>query len=302
MATSSTIRVEIISREEFWRDAVLVEWEHQHPERKLIAQGGDSYLIEKDWFEDLDRIARDCFSTVVLAPANPARRSWFRRFVPLAMASMILLACVQGDAQSKWQVLFDGKSTAAWRGFRREAFPSKCWIVENASIKTVAGCDSSDQVDIITKNKYRNFELEFEWRVSPGANSGVIYLVSEDEDQTWRTGPEFQVLDDDKHPDGKNPKTSAGSLFALIAPANKTLRPVGEFNRARVIVNNGHVEHWLNGKKVLEYQLGSESLTSAISASKFKDFRQFAKISEGYIAFQYHGGDVWFRNIRVRSR
>jgi hypothetical protein len=297
----SKIRVEIVSREAFWRDAVIVEWEHQHPDRKLIAQGNDSYLIEKEWFDELDRIARDCFSTVVLAPANPERRSWFRRFVPLPLA-LLVLAGGQGIAQSKWQVLFDGKSTASWRGFRRDTFPSKCWTIDNGSLKTVAGCDKSDQIDIITKNKYRNFELEFEWRVSPGANSGVIYLVSEDEDQTWRTGPEFQVLDDDKHADGKNPKTSAGSLFALIAPANKTLRPVGEFNRARVIVNKGHVEHWLNGKKVLEYDLGSESLASAISASKFKDFRQFAKVSEGYIAFQYHGDEVWFRNIRVRSK
>jgi Domain of Unknown Function (DUF1080) len=204
-------------------------------------------------------------------------------------------------AKPKWQVLFDGKSTASWRGFRRQTFPEKCWVVESGSLKTVAGCDKSDQIDIITRNKYKNFEFEVEWRVAPGANSGIIYLVLEDEDQTWKTGPEMQVLDDDKHPDGKIPKTSAGSLFDLIAPSNKTLRPVGEYNQARLVVKNGHVEHWLNGKKVLEYDLASDNLASLIAQSKFKNFHQFARMSEGHIALQFHGDNVWYRNVRVRE-
>jgi hypothetical protein len=205
------------------------------------------------------------------------------------------------SAKPKWQILFDGKSTASWRGFRRQSFPEKCWVLENRSLKTVAGCDKSDQVDIITRSKYKNFELELEWRVGPGANSGIIYLVSEDEDQTWKTGPEMQVLDDEKHPDGKLPTTSAGSLFALIAPTNKTLRPVGEYNQARLVVRNGHVEHWLNGRKILEYDLVSDNLASLIAQSKFKSFPQFARLSEGHIALQFHGDEVWYRNVRVRE-
>jgi hypothetical protein len=226
-----------------------------------------------------------------------------QRLFSLSLAVILLLltpSVASVTAKSKWQVLFDGKSTEAWRGFRRESFPTKCWVVEDQSLKTVKGCDRSEQVDIITKNKYRNFELELEWRVAPGANSGIIYLVSEDEDQTWKTGPEMQVLDDEKHADGKIPKTSAGSLFDLIAPSNKFLRPVGEYNRARVVVNNGHVEHWLNGKKVLEYELASEQFASSIKQSKFKNYAQFARIVEGHIALQFHGDDVWFRKIRVR--
>jgi 3-keto-disaccharide hydrolase len=211
------------------------------------------------------------------------------------------LASGVATAKPKWQVLFDGKTTASWRGFRRQTFPEKCWVIESESLKTVAGCDKSDQIDILTLNKYKNFEFELEWRVDPGANSGIIYLVSEDEDQTWKTGPEMQVLDDDKHPDGKIPKTSAGSLFALIAPANKTLRPVGEYNQARLVVRNGHVEHWLNGKKVLEYDLASDNLASLIAQSKFKTFHQFARMSEGHIALQFHGDNVWYRNVRVRE-
>jgi 3-keto-disaccharide hydrolase len=216
---------------------------------------------------------------------------------------VFLLSLDSGVAVAKptWQVLFDGKSTASWRGFRRQAFPEKCWVVESGSLKTVAGCDKSDQIDIITRNKYKNFEFEVEWRVAPGANSGIIYLVSEDEDQTWKTGPEMQVLDDDKHPDGKIPKTSAGSLFDLIAPSNKTLRPVGEYNQARLVLRNGHVEHWLNGKKVLEYDLASDNLATLIAQSKFKNFHQFARLSEGHIALQFHGDNVWYRNVRVRE-
>jgi hypothetical protein len=217
----------------------------------------------------------------------------------LLICGMLLCFSTVG-AKPKWKVLFDGKSTAEWRGFRRDTFPSKCWVIEGDAIKTVGGCDKADQVDIVTKDKYQNFELEVEWRVAPGANSGIIYLLSEDQDQTWKTGPEMQVLDDDKHPDGKKPSTSAGSVFDIIAPANKTLRPIGEYNQARVVVNNGHVEHWLNGKKVLHYDLGSSTLKDLIAKSKFKTFPRFALNTEGLIALQYHGDDVWFRKVRIR--
>ena len=175
----------------------------------------------------------------------------------------------------------------------------ECWQ-RKGSIKTVGGCDKSDQVDIVTKQKYRNFELELEWRVAPGANSGIVYLISEDQDQTWKTGPEMQVLDDDKHPDGKKPSTSAGSLFDLIAPGTKSLKPVGEYNKSRVVINEGHVEHWLNERKILEYDLGSVMFKELVAKSKFKGFPRFALNSEGLIALQYHGDDVWYRKIRIR--
>ncbi len=217
----------------------------------------------------------------------------------VVMLLLMLTSLAQG--KPKWRVLFDGKSTTEWRGFRRESFPEKCWQIENGSLKTVAGCDKSDQVDIVTKEKYHNFELELEWRVAPGANSGIIYLTSEDQNETWRTGLEMQVLDDEKHPDGKKPSTSAGSLFDLIAPMNKTVRPVGKYNKARLVINNGRVEHWLNGNKVLEYDLGSVALKDLIAKSKFKSFPRFALNSEGFIALQYHGDDVWYRKIRIRS-
>src|SRR5258705_5428748 len=204
-------------------------------------------------------------------------------------------------AKPKWKVLFAGKSTDAWRGFRRDYFPSKCWAIEKGSLRTIAGCDEGDRIDLVTKDKYQNFEIELEWRVAPGSNSGIVYLVSEDEDQTWKTGLEMQVLDDEKHADGKNPKTSAGALFGLIAPTNKSLRPVGQYNKARILIRNSRVEHWLNGRQILEYDLGSDTLNSLVAQSKFKDYPRFARNKEGYVALQYHGDEVWYRNIRIRA-
>jgi hypothetical protein len=221
--------------------------------------------------------------------------------VPFTLFFFLILNAGNATAKAKWQVLFDGKSTDSWRGFRRDSFPSKCWTVEGGELRTIKDCDKADQVDIITKDKYQNFELELEWRVSTGGNSGIIYLVSEDENETWKTGPEMQVLDDEKHADGKNPKTSAGALYGLIAPTNKTLKHVGDYNRVRLVVRNGHVQHWLNGKKVVEYDLGSDTLKSLIAQSKFKDYPRFAQNREGYIALQHHGDEVWYRNIRVKT-
>jgi Domain of Unknown Function (DUF1080) len=218
------------------------------------------------------------------------------------LAGLLLMlaisSCPTLAKKGKWKILFDGKSTDAWRGFRQDSFPNKTWKVEDGTLRTIVGSESRD---IITKEKYRDFELELEWKIAPGGNSGIIYLVSEDFDQTWNTGPEMQVLDDAKHSDGKEPKTSAGALYGLIAPSNKVLQPVGQWNKVRLIVHNGHVEHRLNGKKVLDYDLGSDQLKHLIAISKFKDFPRFAQNREGCVALQYHGDEVWYRKIRIRS-
>ena len=164
--------------------------------------------------------------------------------------------CARRCEKGKWKTLFDGKSTAAWRGYKQESFPDKVWKIESGTLRTIVGGESRD---IITREKFGDFALELEWKISAGGNSGIIYLVSEDFDSTYKTGPEMQVLDDSKHNDGKNPKTSAGSLYGLIAPVNKVLAPVGQWNKMRVVVKSGHVEHWLNGRRVVSYELGAKS-------------------------------------------
>ena len=216
----------------------------------------------------------------------------------LVLTALLVCVAVEASAKSGWKVLFNGKSTDAWRGYKRDSFPDKGWVIDGGALKTVVG---GDRVDLISKDKYQNYELELEWRVSPGGNSGVIYNVAEDLAEPWHTGPEMQVLDDSKHVDGKNPKTTAGSLYALIAPANATLRPVGGFNKARLVVRGNHVEHWLNGKKVVEYEQGSDAVKRLIGESKFKEFPRFAGERGGHIVLQHHGEEAWFRNIRIRE-
>jgi hypothetical protein len=218
----------------------------------------------------------------------------------LATMSLVslFLGCTSLLAEGEWIVLFDGKSKDAWRGYQRNEFPDKGWEVDRGAFKTIVG---GDQVDLVTKQKFRNFELELEWKVSPGGNGGIFYRAGEEDKEIWHSAPEIQVLDDDKHGDGKNPKTSAGSLYALVAPVGKRLRPVGEFNHFRLVLNKNHGEHWLNGVKIAEYELDSPELGELIAHSKFKGLPHFTKLREGSIGIQHHGQEVWYRNIRVRE-
>lgn len=222
-------------------------------------------------------------------------KTMMRRITALVGAFLLLGAA----PEPAWEVLFDGKGTQQWRAYRGKEFPAKGWSVDAEGLR----CHSKGGGgDIVTREQYGNFELEFEWKVSSGANSGVMYRVREDRGASYETGPEYQVLDDARHPDGKNPKTSAGSLYALIAadPA-KELRPVGQWNQARIVLDGSRAEHWLNGKKVVAYQWGSPEIQSMIATSKFKDWSGFARQTAGHICFQDHGDDVWFRNIRIRK-
>jgi hypothetical protein len=208
----------------------------------------------------------------------------------------LLVSGVGARAQERWIVLFDGRSTGAWRAYRQQAFPDRGWTVENGALRAVAGAGT----DIVTKETFGDFELELEWRVSPGGNSGVFYRVTETGAAIWETSPESQVLDDAKHPDGRAPRTSAGSLYGLLAPVGKTLAPVGEWNRLRIVARGALVEHWLNGVRVVRYEQGSAPLARAIARSKFATYRTFGAAREGHVGLQHHGDDVWFRNVRIR--
>jgi hypothetical protein len=210
----------------------------------------------------------------------------------------VFLASTSILADGNWIVLFDGKSKDAWRGYQRKEFPDKGWVVDDGAFKTIVG---GEHVDLVTKQKFGNFELELEWKVSPGGNGGIFYRASEDDKEIWHSAPEIQVLDDDRHGDGRNPRTSAGSLYALVAPVGKKLRPVGEFNRFKLVLRGNHGEHWLNGVKVVEYDLDSAEIRGLIAQSKFRDIPGFARFSEGHIGIQHHGQEVWYRNIRVRE-
>ena len=196
-----------------------------------------------------------------------------------------------------WLVLFDGGSTEALRGYGRDEFPADRWVVDDGALRAIPG----PGVDLVTRETYADFELEFEWKVAPGGNSGVIYRVAETDDPAWATGPEYQVLDDESHPDGRDPRTSAGALYGLRAPGpTKRLEPVGGFNRGRIVIRDGHVEHWLNGELVVEYEWDGADIRAEIDRSKFAGLAGFMRQASGHIAFQHHGEEAWLRAMRIR--
>jgi hypothetical protein len=197
-----------------------------------------------------------------------------------------------------WVVLFDGSGDPALRAYGGASFPVGPWRVESGALRAVPGTG----VDLVTDDAYGDFELEFAWRVSAGGNSGVMYRVVESGEPAWTTGPEYQVLDDDRHPDGRRPETSATALYDLAAPsADKRLRPVGDYNDGRIIVRGKVVEHWLNGARVLTYTWGGQDIVARIRASKFANLPTFMAAASGRIVFQHHGEEAWFRDIRIRE-
>jgi len=246
-------------------------------------------------------------------------------FRPLAPVLLLFTACADGmstGAESTaadtegWVSLFDGETFAGWRGLGRESIPAAHWVVENGTIHKVASGDVEtaddgqplEGGDILTEAVWLDFELVLEWKVARGANSGVKYNVSEPMStahppRNAALGFEYQILDDDLHPDALNgPNRTTAALYDLIEPAaDKGVRPVGEWNEARVVLVGSRGEHWLNGHKVLDFDLESEDFAQRFAASKYLPIESFATRRPGHIVLQDHGDDVWFRNLRIRS-
>jgi hypothetical protein len=193
-----------------------------------------------------------------------------------------------------WRALFDGKTTTGWRGYQRSDMPAGWTVVDSALTRTGEGGD------IITTDQFANFELALEWKVAPAANSGVMYRVVEGPRQTYMSGPEMQVLDDERHADGKTRLTAAGSAYGLYPSPAGVVRPAGEWNSVRILVDGNHVEHWLNGSKVVTYELGSPDWEQRVKDSKFVEWPTYGRAKSGHIALQDHGDWVAFRNIKIR--
>lgn len=216
-----------------------------------------------------------------------------------------------------WQLLFDGKTTKGWRGINREGFPEKGWQVRNGELWAEAnqGEESGNGGDIVTLQQFSDFELQWEWKMMDrGGNSGVKYFVQDgvsskslDYNEKYGFGLEYQVLDDANHPWMLEGKMEAGdyrtvsALYELYAPKNKKLMPLGTFNKSRIVVKGDHVEHWLNGVKVLEYERGSNDFRERVKQSKFRDIPNFGELEKGHILLQDHGSRVAYRNIKIRE-
>jgi len=229
-----------------------------------------------------------------------SREAAARALVCLAVfIAVSATALSAADAKAgEWRPLFDGKTTAGWRGYKSPDVPAG-WAVQDGVLikdgKTRSG-------DLVTKDQYGDFELEFDWKLAPGGNAGVLYRGTEEYDHIYWSAPEYQLLDDAAHADGKNRLTSAGSAYALYPPPAGVVKPAGEWNSSRIVARGPHVEHWLNGKKVVEYELWSPDWEGKVKASKFKDWPNYGRAKKGYIAIQGdHEGELALRNIRIRE-
>ena len=215
------------------------------------------------------------------------------------------------EKEEGWKLLFDGKSTDGWRGYLKDSFPEKGWIIEDGALKVQgAGTgEAGNGGDIIFDEEFKDFELSLEWKISEGGNSGIFYLAEEIEGEPiFTSAPEMQILDNDRHPDaklGKDGNRKAGSLYDLIPARPQNAKPVGEWNKVSILVYRGTVVHTQNGENVVEYHLWTDEWKEMIKDSKFKDWKSFLNAGgddkKGYIGLQDHGDDVWFRNIKIKE-
>ena len=197
-----------------------------------------------------------------------------------------------------WKLIFDGRTTTGWRAYKKTAMPDKGWKVEDGLLKKVAGQKGGD---IVTERTFHDFEFAWEWKVAPGGNNGVKYFVTEE--RAGAPGHEYQMIDDLGHPDGKlGAKRQTASFYDVLPPsAEKKLNPPGEWNASRIVVRGNHVEHWLNGAKALEYELGSDAVKAGVAASKFKNAPKFGDKIDGHLMLTDHADECFFRNLKVRE-
>lgn len=215
----------------------------------------------------------------------------------------------QAEIDEGWVLLFDGTTSEGWRGYKKDHFPNG-WKIVDGSIHCIGSgrgeAGAKEGGDIIYDKEFQNFTLSLEWKISEGGNSGIFYLGQEELDYIWKTAPEMQVLDNEKHPDanmGKDGNRQAGSLYDLIPAKPQNAKPVGEWNQVEITVYKGTVVHKQNGETVVEYHLWTPEWNEMVAGSKFPGLNEnWAEVaSKGYFGLQDHGDDVWFRNIKIKE-
>lgn len=204
------------------------------------------------------------------------------------------------DEQAEgWTLLFTGKTLSGWHGYQNK--PTDAWEVSDGTLHCNGHKENAAHTDLVTDGEYESFELSIQWKISPASNSGIMFHVNEKYPYTSSSGPEYQIIDDKGWPGTLEPWQHTGCNYAMQVPEDSVpVRPVGEWNTTKIIVDSSHVEHWLNGKKLLEYTMWSPEWYKQKAAGKWKDDAEYGKFKTGHIALQYHGGDIWFRNIKLK--
>jgi cytochrome c len=215
----------------------------------------------------------------------------------------------EAETKDGYQLLFDGKTMKGWRNFKKQTI-GKDWIVDSANQaialnvikKPDGGWQAADGGDIITDDSFENYEFQVEWKIDTCGNSGIIYNVIEHPtaEYVWHTGPEMQVLDNKCHPDAKIIKHRAGDLYDLISSSSEPVKPALEWNQAKLVQNKGKIEHWLNGVKIVEYDMNKPEWKAMIAKSKFAKMPLFGKSMKGHLSLQDHGNKIWYRNIKIK--
>jgi hypothetical protein len=205
------------------------------------------------------------------------------------------------EIKQGYKLLFDGKTINDWRMYQNKR--GDAWSVKNGTIY----CEGSEtnksdlRADLITKNEFENFDLSIDWKISPRGNSGIIYLVKEDYQAAYMSGPEYQVIDDKNFPEKLEDWQKVAANYAMDPAPLAEPNPAGEWNHTRIVVNKGHVEHWLNGKKVVEYELWTDEWKAKKMNGKWKDAPGYGLSKKGHIALQDHGSEAWFKNIKIKE-
>jgi len=232
------------------------------------------------------------------AEAAADRRSlgggWSAERSSTAPAQAMPNALTGRETSEGWRLLFDGRTTAGWRGFRRQTMPGGWQAVDGALTR------AGEAGDIVTADEFGDFELTLEWSLPRNGNSGVLYRVTEDDDVMWHTAPEYQIIDN-AYKEPLKPVQYAGANYDLHPPLRDATKPIGSWNQTRLLVRGPHVEHWLNGVKVVEYELWSPDWERRVRESKFKDYPNYGRARRGHIGLQDHGDRVAFRNIKIRE-
>ncbi|WKD51472.1 3-keto-disaccharide hydrolase [Microbulbifer spongiae] len=218
--------------------------------------------------------------------------------IPLLMASV---GCERtgkiaaGQAGAEWRDLFDGETLRGWTGVNGTRAGEAWQVIDGNLVLTAGGAG-----DLITTEQFADFDLTLEWKISPGGNSGIIYRVASGDAPVWMSGMEYQILDNSAFPNLEKPSHSAGAVFDLYAPSAAKAKPAGQYNKTRIRLQDGQVEHWLNGTRIVSYRLWSIDWKARFARSKFSNYPEFARSKKGHIALQDHGDKVWYRKIKIR--